>query len=136
MDETRLKGLLTIMLIGFLVLGAISAILSIIDCLTTESSVKTCEKDFKAEYEKYKPYLLNETELYLAHPAQLKIQIYSVAFQNNSELRHSFMQVAETLRTMNNMSEKVIDPEIETIFRQIRQIAYTNGEEIRSENLF
>ena len=134
MDETKLKELLTIMLIGFLVLGAISAILSIIDCLTTESSVKKYEKDFKAEYEKYKPYLLNETELYLAQPARLKIQIYSATFQNNSELRRSFMQVAERLRTMNNMSEKVIDPEIETIFRQIRQIAYSNNEEIRTDN--
>lgn len=134
MDETKLKGLLTIMLIGFLVLGAISAILSIIDCLTSESSVKKYEKDFKAEYEKYKPYLLNETELYLAQPARLKIQIYSATFQNNSELRRSFMQVAERLRTMNNMSEKVIDPEIETIFRQIRQTAYSNNEEIRADN--
>ena len=81
------------------------------------------------------PYLLNETELYLAQPARLKIQIYSATFQNNSELRRSFMQVAKTLRTMNNMSEKVIDPEVETIFKQIRQIAYSNGEEIRTDNL-
>lgn len=135
MDETKLKGLLTIMLIVFLVLGAISAILSIIDCLTSEASVKTCEKDFKAEYEKYKSYLLDESELHLQQPKRLKIQIYSATFTNNSELRHSFIQVAQTLRTLNNIAEKVIDPEIETIFRKIRQVAYSNDEEIRTEKL-
>ena len=135
MDETKRKGLLTIMLIVFLVLGAISAILSIIACLTSEASVKTCEKDFKAEYEKYKPYLLDESELHLQQPKRLKIQIYSATFTNNSELRRSFMQVAQTLRTLNNIAEKVIDPEIETIFRKIRQVAYSNDEEIRTEKL-
>lgn len=135
MDETKLKGLLTIMLIGFLVLGAISAIFSIINCLTCESSVKNYEKDFKAEYEKYKPYLLDESELNLQQPTQLKIQIYSATFTNNSELRRSFMQVAQTLRTLNNMAKKVIDPEIESIFRRIRQVAYSNDEEIRIEEL-
>lgn len=133
MDETKLKGLLTIILIGFLVLGAISAILSIIDCLTGESTVKKHEEDFKAEYEKYKPYLLDESELNLQQPTRLKMRINSVTFTNNSELRRSFMQVAQTLRTLNNMAEKVIDPEIETIFKRIRQVAYANGEEIRIE---
>ena len=134
MDETKLKGLLTIMLIVFLVLGAISAILSIIDCLTSEASVKTCEKDFKAEYEKYKSYLLDESELHLQQPKRLKIQINSATFTNNSELRHSFIQVAQTLRTLNNIAEKVIAQEIEPIYGKNGQEATGNAEENRPKN--
>lgn len=128
MDEKILKDIISVLIIGLLICGIICALFEIINIFTGAFSIAEYEKNFKDEYQKYKPYLFDELELQLTHPQKLKIAVYSDTFTNNSELRHSFMQVAYTLRYLNDMEGTEIDPEIEAMFLEIRKVAYSNNE--------
>ena len=133
MNEKELK----MILIVFLLVVIVYSIISIIDKLADKYELKSCEKYFKEQYEKYKPYLLNKTKLCLAKPKKLLfMQLYSEPFRNNTELRRSFMQVAQGLRDWNMISEKTIDPEVEAIFKEIRQVAFLSGEDFDIDNLY
>lgn len=131
MDEAKLRMVMLIMFIAFLVSLALCITFIIIDHNTKDYyEIPQYEKEIKSEFEKYKRFILNEDYLELSEPAKLHINIFSDEFTNNTELRRSFMQVAKTLRVINSLENRNNDPEVETIFSQIREIVCSKGEKI------
>lgn len=136
MDEAKNGEILFVVIIGLSIICIAWCVCEIVLKIFEDSYIKDYGKAIKSEYKKYKDYLLNNKTLCLDKPRHLKLPFYSDSFTNNSELRRTFMQVGYTFRELNALEEKKPDIEIEKIFSEVRQAAYSNNEPTEKEKVF
>ncbi len=130
MDGTTIVKVLIGIAIVFAFCGTMVCSASAANIIVKNYIIKQLKREFMSEYKRYKPYLFNQLELHNECKILNVSLICSDPFTTNSELRHSFMQVANYMQSINNMYGHISDLEIEQIFLEICRVAWLNGEEL------
>lgn len=134
MDE-KLKSICIGFIIMIIILIIISEVSLFITKILNKKELLSYQQKLKNYYEYYKNELENKVELNLDTPGHLDIPVYSSNFTNNAELRRAFLQICYIFRDLETFYEAPLTEETENLFREIRQIAYQNGEPFESHNI-